>query len=334
MLLVGILRKWWPQLVEDIAHGTISPPAEIEPPLAAELCAMNESDTQRAAEIEFVFRTCSTAGDIHAQLWPRLRLISCWTDAQAAGYANKLAELFPQAKMQGKGLLATEGFVSFPLRNHAGAALSLRSHFFEFLPVDDPNNSAARPLLAHELKAGERYSVVLTTGGGLYRYRLHDVVEVAGHLAECPLLRFIGKADHVSDWFGEKLNALHVEQALAESLAGACIAPAFAMLACETEGDTAAYTLFIEAHGLADEALLSLSHQIETVLQQNFHYRYCRHLGQLAPLRVFRIEGGGMESYQTGCQLHGQRAGNIKPVALHKLDGWSRIFRGRFIAPN
>jgi len=331
MLLVDKLNEWWPRLAEDIARGTISPPTELDASLAAELCALNPADMRRAAEIESIFCARPTASEAHAQLWPRLRLISCWADAQAAGYANQLAELFPQARMQGKGLLATEGFVTLPLRGRAGAALSLRSHFFEFLLADESNDGAARPRLAHELKSGERYSVVMTTGGGLYRYRLHDVVEVTGHFSECPLLRFLGKADHVSDWFGEKLNALHVERTLAESLAQVGIAPVFAMLACETGGEAAAYSLFIEANGPSDEALLSLGRKLEAALRQNFHYQYCRELGQLASLRVFRIESGGLESYQKGCQSHGQRAGNIKPAALHKLDGWSRVFRGRFV---
>ena len=50
--------------------------------------------------------------------------------ANAAGYAARLARLLPQARLQPKGVLATEGFVSFPLAGHPGHALSLGSHFF------------------------------------------------------------------------------------------------------------------------------------------------------------------------------------------------------------
>lgn len=338
-LLVGKLYEWWPKLAADIADGTISPPTLIEPELLAELRKMNPPDTPRAAEIEVAFRLLSTPSEIHLRLWPQLRLISCWADAHASSYARELAELFPQARLQGKGLLATEGFVSFPLLGHAGAALSLRSHFFEFLPVDDPlvglpvslNADSARPSLAHELEAGRRYSVLMTTGGGLYRYQLNDIIEVAGHYAECPLLRFVGKDDQVSDWFGEKLNAIHVERALADGFRQTGIAPVFAMLACETEDRPAAYTLFIEAWDAKAEALLSLGDQIEEALRHNFHYGYSRDLGQLAPLKVFRIESGGSEAYLAACQSRGQRAGDIKPAALHRLDGWSRVFRGDFI---
>ena len=78
--------------------------------------------------------------------------------------------------------------------------------------------------------------MVLTTGGGLYRYRLQDLVEVTGHTAPgggCPVLRFVGREGHVSDWFGEKLHERHVRTALEGVLAAGALQPEFAMLACE-----------------------------------------------------------------------------------------------------
>jgi hypothetical protein len=331
-LLVERLEEWGQTLAQDIARGTITAPSLIDDGLLAKLSRMNKPDARRAEEITAALGASGSAGEIHARLWPNLRLISCWKDAHAALYADELARLFPQARVQGKGLLATEGFVSFPLIGREGAALAVRSHFFEFLPVERPDSN--RPLLAHELKAGERYAVVITTGGGLYRYQLRDVIEVSGHFGACPLIRFIGKEDQVSDWFGEKLNALNVERAISNALTPHSLTPAFVMLALENEAaQPPAYTLFIEARETPDELLLTLASEIETALWENFHYRYCRELGQLAALRVFRIEGGGGETYLAACQSRGQRAGDIKPAALDKLSGWSRAFRGRFVSP-
>ena len=56
--------------------------------------------------------------------------------------------------------------------------------------------------------------MVVTTGGGLYRYPLRDVVEVVGFVNECPLLRFVGRARRVSDLVGEKLDESHVSRIL------------------------------------------------------------------------------------------------------------------------
>jgi GH3 auxin-responsive promoter len=330
-LLVGRLSGWWPDLADDIARGTISSPGPLPPGISESLAARNRPDPRRAAEVRAAFRAGGDPGAVHSRLWPRLRLVSCWTEAHAALHAPGVARLFPRACVQGKGLLATECAVSFPLRGLPGAALATRSHFFEFLPEGE---TSATTRLAHELEPGGRYSVIVTTGGGLYRYRLHDLVEVAGHLGGCPLLRFLGRQDLVSDFFGEKLNERHVREVLRELLPRYAPHAAFAMVAFEP-GETpenGAYTLFVEANDAPDAALRALGEGLEHSLRRNYHYRYCRELGQLNALRVFRTRAGAPEAYHAACRSRGQKAGHIKPVALHRLGGWSRHFPGGFLA--
>ena len=53
--------------------------------------------------------------------------------------------------------------------------------------------------------------MILTTSGGLYRYRLKDIVRVTGFAGSVPLIKFMGKQDKVSDLFGEKLNERFVQ---------------------------------------------------------------------------------------------------------------------------
>jgi hypothetical protein len=325
-LLVSRLKEWGPRLAVDIARGTISAPIAEE--LRSQLRRFNRPDESRAAELRRLFQSAFTSGELHARIWPKLRLVSCWSDAYAAAPARELAGLFPHARLQGKGLIATESFITFPLMNRDGAALAVRSHFFEFLPADQP---VTRPQLAPELKPGGRYTVVVTTGGGLYRYQLNDLVEVTGFYANCPLLRFIGKEDHVSDRFGEKLNAVHVEQVIAAALTNCHLVSRFALLAYESENMPPAYTLYLEAATATPDSLRALGRAIEAGLQENFHYRYCRDLGQLGAVRVFRIEGGATESYLSTCVARGQRAGDVKPMLLHKEGGWARVFRGQWV---
>jgi hypothetical protein len=174
---------------------------------------------------------------------------------------------------------------------------------------------------------------VLTTGGGLYRYCLHDLVEVTGRRGGCPLVRFAGKEALVSDWFGEKLNERHVAAALGATLARHDLSPALAMVACDDRERPPAYALYIEAYDASNAVLLRVANDLEAALCQNYHYRYCRDLGQLGPLRAYRIEGGAQSAYLAACRAHGQRVGDVKPVALHPRGGWSRAFRGAYVAP-
>lgn len=257
-------------------------------------------------------------------LWPRLRVISCWSSAAAGSAAARLRLLFPNTAIQPKGCIATEAMITFPWRN-AGNALSIRSHFFEFVEVsvEDP-----QPLLAHQLQPGRRYSVVLTTSGGLYRYRLGDILECRGRIHQCPLLEFIGRESSVVDLVGEKLNAAHVQDVVCSVLASLSLQPAFWMVAPQTTMPTPRYTLYIQlGNGVPLPHVLAAD--IETGLSQNFHYAYARRLGQLDPLDIYPIhpdadpETGFLEAQAA---THAQRLGDIKRPVLHRGTHWSTVF--------
>jgi len=269
----------------------------------------------------------TTSAERHSRLWPRLRMISCWADANSAPAAGKLRALFPYAQIRPKGLISTEGFVSLPWEACGGAALlAVCSHFLEFLPV----NSGSEPLLADELEPDQDYSVVLTTRGGLYRYQTGDIVTVTARHQDCPVVQFAGRRQ-VSDLCGEKLHELHVSRAISTQFSRNGIAASFAMLAPDTNGDAHGYVLYIEADA-DDDRLCSVASCVERDLQENYHYSYARRLGQLGPLRLF-VARNAERSYLDACIALGQRAGDVKPVALHPRDGWTAKVEGRFVHP-
>jgi hypothetical protein len=259
------------------------------------------------------------------QVWPRLALISCWADAAAARSLEELRRLFGGVEFQPKGLIATEGMVSFPLVDRPAPVLAARCHFYEF-EEDSASGSAGPWRLAHEVDRGGRYRVLLTTGGGLYRYRLGDVVEVIGFKGQCPLLRFLGRGDRVSDLVGEKLAEPHVHTVLERLFAVLGLSPSFALLV-PVEGRPPAYRLYLQCPGLAPEfALDALRHTLQAGLEENPYYRHAVQMGQLAPAEVRALPPGtsvGWHVYERVCLARGQKAGDIKPAALDGWTGWA-----------
>ena len=330
-LLLKPLSEWADQLSGDIAAGRITPPTPVSAALMDRLQARLRPDPGRAREIR---RHLCSGMDLEAsasKLWPNLRLISCWADGNAAPYVPALAAALPNATVQAKGLVATEGVVSIPGHGRPGGLLAVRSHFFEFLPRGEVQGD--NTLLAHELREGERYSVVITTGGGLYRYQTGDLVDVVGHVESCPLLRFAQKESHVSDRFGEKLNEEHVQQVLDSGLAEYNLSTDFVMLAFDDALGDSSYVLFVESRSATDLELRSLGSYAEAALRLNFHYRYCRDLGQLEGVRVFRLGAGAHETFTRHCRENGQRIGGIKPSPLNTQTGWTKIFSGALLKP-
>ncbi len=266
---------------------------------------INKKNIKRGKEVERLLEQKA-----YNKLWGDLKVISCWGDANAEKYAEQLKGLFPEAVIQPKGLLATEGFISIPFQGENGSRISICSHFFEFISVEN-----GEVCLSHQLKKSCRYSVVITTSGGLYRYKLNDVVEVTGFAGKFPLIKFISKKDKVSDLFGEKLN----EEFLKSIIERSGVKPEFYFFAPETDR----YVLYIKSDKLPEK--------IEDALRESFHYDYCRKLGQLKELRYFRITSSPEEEFIRECVRRGQRLGDIKPVALVMKGNWDKVFEGDYV---
>ena len=328
-LLLSPLEKWLERLIGDVRSGSLSVDLGVSPEVAARIRKTLKASPRRARELEQIRDRRS--GNLYESIWPHLRLVSCWAHGNAAEAVNPLRDYFPNAIIQPKGLIATEAFVSFPLRGEA-SALSINSHFFEFEEIEGQVIK-----LAHQLDVGKQYAVIVTTGGGLYRYRLHDVIEALGFENQCPLIRFIGRQDKVVDVRGEKLNEGFVSDVARRKLSRSGHHATFWMVAPEVSSvNDFAYTLFIQLQGnvVNDSMIAALGPELDAAFRENFHYDYCRRLGQLEEVRVFLIGPGQDAShvYLTTCAASGQRLGDIKPVALHPFQHWSERFQGRFVS--
>jgi len=333
-LLLDRIPAWSVELLSDIEKGTITPPSPMEDSLLRALQNKLDPSPVRARFLKALIAQAPLQFD---RIWPCLALISCWADGHAGPYARGLERLFPGAAMQPKGLLATEAVVSFPLSGRVGHALAIESHFFEFIEYDLLHScTGAYPRCAHELEEGRYYIVVVTTGGGLYRYRLNDIVQVTGHWGNLPLLRFVGRSDGVSDYRGEKLHPVFAVKLIEEILHRYDLEPSFMMAAPELQGEQLSYTLFMEIDSsLPIETKL---HEVEESFEQglcsNYHYLYCRQLGQLGRARLYMInpaECSGRDEYLKRCGGEGTRLGAIKPALFHRETGWSSWFRGSFL---
>lgn len=321
--LLASLRSWGDKLVADLRRGRLSLTATDEA-----LTKRLRSCPRRADEVASLLHSTPEDAELHRALWPELALISCWSDAASSRYARGLGRLFPHVEIQPKGLIATEGFVSLPLVDQKGAALAIRSHFFEFLESDD----GLRPRLAHEVEPGGCYRVVLTTGGGLYRYDLGDEVEVTGFVGQCPLLRFLGRSGRTSDLVGEKLSESHVAAVLDDVLQRLQLRPEF-LLAAPVLGSPPHYCLYVQ--GIDGLAAGLIAVQLESRLAENPYYRHALEFQQLGPLEVAHIDASvsAWSLYEEECLRRGQRAGNIKPVVLDRGTHWAEVFSPAVFKP-
>jgi hypothetical protein len=226
------------------------------------------------------------------ELFPDLEVISCWADGNSFVPAQKLQKAFPNVYIQPKGLLATEGIMTIPIEG-VGKRLT-NSHFFEFRAEN------GEILTKDYLENGKNYDIIFTTSGGLYRYDIGDTLLYNGNYC----FDFVGKRSNISDFYGEKLSEMHVRNILSDGT--------FKLL---VPGENE-YILYSE------NAVDTL--KIDNELRENFHYDYCRKLGQLKELKLVIIQNGEQQ-YIENCLRFGMRLGDIKPTYLSNKRGWTFI---------
>ena len=322
---LGLISIWSPTFLTTLLDDFLARRDEI-------LSTLGQSGLAKARErakfLQSIARgNCGTT--FFERAWPKLQVISCWTHGPSKLYAGNLHRYFPHVEIQGKGLVATEALFSFPFCEDKDPVLAVTSHFFEF---QDP--AGGKMFLAHELAIGKTYRVIVTTGGGLYRYGLGDLVRVTGFILDAPCFRFLGREGNVSDLFGEKLQGVFVEEVIRRVLARQGIEARFFLLApAAALAAQPGYTLFLDADKIPRGAALADS--LEEELAGNFHYAHCRRLGQLASARVFQIYRTASPPeacFQKEMLNRGIKPGDIKMAPVDSTPGWEQRFHGHYLA--
>jgi len=333
--LLSQCREWGASLAGDLENGTCCPAflsqAEVNDP-ALRLYS-GKPLPGRGKEFIAAIRLLELddRAGFTRLLWPKLALISSWSEAEAGAGAEYLRSFFPTAAFQTKGLLATEGSVTIPMAGAPAPVLAARSAFFEF---EEGETGVGAIRLAHELVTGQRYRVLMTTAGGLYRYRLHDIVEMRGWWRNLPCLAFIGKEAFVSDLVGEKLSSAQVKEVvtrLAADFAGSWLAPEKPELP-----ELPYYCLFLAGaagvRGITDVDCRQLAVRIDAAFCENIHYRWAREAGQLAPVKVVALEAGSAAANEIRLRRQaelGRTLSTAKPGVLDKTPGWLEWLQNR-----
>ena len=132
------------------------------------------------------------------------------------------------------------------------------------------------------------------------------------------------------DLVGEKLSESHVSHAVREVCEKHQIDCQFAMVV--PVPDQLCYRLYLEFTnaGRIHSGMARIHHDLQSGLNENPHYRYATDLGQLHPLQicVAKSERATLwPIYERVLLERGQKAGDIKPMALDSWVGWHEEFK-------
>ncbi|XP_019082451.1 PREDICTED: putative indole-3-acetic acid-amido synthetase GH3.9 [Camelina sativa] len=288
---ISYLEQKWSELCEDIRSGRLNPMITDPGCQTAMSSLLTSPNPELASEIEEICRGSSWKG-ILCQLWPKAKFIEAVVTGSMSQYIPAL-ELFSQGKIPLVCPMYASSETYFgvnvePLSKPSDVVFTLLPNmcYFEFIPLgkngtlsfdldDDEQVPCDKVVDLVSVKLGRYYELVVTTFAGLYRYRIGDVLQVAGFYNKAPQFRFICRRNVVLSIDLDKTNEedLHRSITLAKKKLGALL------LEYTSYADTSSlpghYVLFWEIQGklepkLVEECCVAVEEELDYI------YRQCR----------------------------------------------------------
>ena len=307
-------------LIKDIADGTLKASLDLPDGMRAELQRRLRPDPRRARELQAIVDKTGTLYPY--QYWARKCLLGNWLGGSMSAYLRHYPRYYGTHPVRDVGLIASEGRMTIPMAdNSPSGILDVTTHYFEFIPEAEGDSPNPTVLAAHEVEKGGRYFILLTTAYGLYRYHIHDLVQVTGFHNQTPLIEFLSKGAHFANLTGEKLSEYQVTHAMAEVLAEQSLELTSYSVAPCWDDEQPFYGLFLERGDLADNGIGErLAARLDARLREtNVEYAAKRDSLRLGTLRLevlptgfwsrwdrarLQRNGGTMEQFKHPCLIN------------------------------
>jgi hypothetical protein len=295
LLMADKMTAFADELIHDIRRGTVNPkyvPADAP----QRLHQGPDADANRANELATILRREGRL--LPRDVWPNLRVISCWKGGTMPLYLRKLPDVFGDCAIRDLGYMASEGRGGTPLVNSGAAGvLNVTSHFFEFIPVEQRDDPDPDVLTADQLESNREYYVFFTTSGGLYRYDINDVIRVVDFYRNTPVIQFVRKGQGMTSITGEKLAESQVTDALLQVVPSEGLGLQH-FTACVEWGEPPRYAMYVEVDdGTTAEQLRRFAMRVDQALcTLNIEYAAKRDSQRLGAPVIRRVAAGSYEA--------------------------------------
>ncbi|XP_012490085.1 jasmonoyl--L-amino acid synthetase JAR4 [Gossypium raimondii] len=208
VLAFRTFEQVWEELCDDIREGVLTSRITF-PPVRSAMAKLLKPNPELADMIE---KKCSGLNNWYGlipELFPNVKYIYGIMTGCMEPYLKKLRHYAADVPLISADYGSSEGWIganinpSLPPESATYAVLP-NIGYFEFIPLKEnveehmqENGNVSflsmepKPVDLTEVRVGEEYEVIITNFGGLYRYKLGDVVKVMGFHNSTPELKFV-----------------------------------------------------------------------------------------------------------------------------------------------
>ncbi|KAI3931625.1 hypothetical protein MKX01_001035 [Papaver californicum] len=348
--MVGVIRflkEHWTHFCNDIRSGTIDY-AKITDPLVqkAVLEVLKKSSCPELAnfiETECMRDEASWKGII-SRLWPNVKYIEVIV-------TGSMSQYIPTIDFYSNGLpiiscrySTSECYMGINLNplsksDEVSYTLIPTMAYYEFLPVHDGSsnnrnncdseNQELEPVDLIAVELGREYELVITTYAGLYRYRVGDVLRVAGFKNNAPQFKYMGRNNKLPSIATEKIDEVELQNAvnIAANHLMKFIHVSLVDYTCFTDTTSTTpghYVIYFELHcdmGNTSISRPSVFEECCFALEESLSSYYCfvRNEGTVGPLEIKIVEKGTFDKLMNYAISQGASLSQYKTPRCVKL---------------
>ncbi|KAF5746025.1 putative Indole-3-acetic acid-amido synthetase GH3.6 [Tripterygium wilfordii] len=229
---IRFLEKHWQILCHDIRNGTLDTKIT-DPKVREAVLKIVKPNPTLADFIETECRKQCWKGII-TRLWPNTKYIDVVVTGTMAQYIPTLDYYSNSLPLVCTMYASSECYFGINLNplckpSEVSYTLIPSMCYYEFLPVNRTDQFAnsiteltpvSKDILVQELvdlvdvKIGQEYELVVTTHSGLYRYRVGDILRVAGFKNKAPQFNFICRKNVVLSIDSDKTDEVELQNAV------------------------------------------------------------------------------------------------------------------------
>lgn len=147
-------------------------------------------------------------------IWPNLELYM-HGGINFSPYKEQFKSIIPSSKMNYyENYNASEGYFGIQDQPNSDEMLLMLDYgiYYEFIPIEHAEENQPKTIALEAVELGKVYEMVISTNGGLWRYRLGDTIEFTSLF---PFrIKVAGRTKHFINAFGEELMIHNVEKAI------------------------------------------------------------------------------------------------------------------------
>lgn len=151
------------------------------------------------------------------ELWPNLEVFF-HGGVSFTPFREQYEKIIPSERMRyWETYNASEGFFGVQFSPESKDLLLLLDNeiFYEFIPSSEYNNENPTVIPLSEVRVGEQYAMIISTSGGLWRYKIGDTVEFTS--TSPYLFKITGRTKQFINAFGEELVVDNADRAIDEA---------------------------------------------------------------------------------------------------------------------